>query len=164
MEDLKKFYNYFDLEISAFSGTKRAKFTESIKNDLKPCKVVSVYELFNKSQIDVMKRIVKQKECFRNAFQIADTIWHPDGCIKYVEGRVLVADFLPIEHAWNRIGDKYFDATFELALGKNVDDESYCLLAEYDLNKVREIILERKYWGEIYRDEKFKEFCHDNKK
>lgn len=158
MNQLEKFYQYFDLEISACRGSKRAEFIQSIRDDLKPCKVVSVRELFTEEQVRLMKSIVEQKQCFKNAYNLAEIIKHPDGNVKYVEGRVLVANFLPIEHAWNCVGNKYFDATFELALGKDVTTENYALLAEYDLERVREIILERKYWGEIYREEKAKEF------
>ena len=159
MEQLEKFYQYFDLEISACRGSKRAEFIQAIRDDLKPCKVVSVRELFTEEQVRFMASIVEPKQCFKNAYNLADTMSHFDGrCVTYVEGRALVANFLPIEHAWNRIGDKYFDATFELALGKDVTTENYALLAEYDFKRVREITLERKYWGEIYREEKFKNF------
>lgn len=164
MEELKKFYDYFDLEISACEGSKRAEFIQSIKADLKPCKVVSIRELFNDLQIDAMRTLVEQKQCFKNAFQIADVIRHWDGSIKYVEGRVLVANFLPIEHAWNKVGDKYFDATFELALGYDVTKESYAMLQEYKVSKVREVLLQRRYYGEIYYEEKANEFFKRYKK
>lgn len=162
MDQLEKFYQYFDLEISACQGSKRAEFIQAIRDDLKPCRVVSVRELFTEEQVRFMESIVEPKQCFKNAYNLADIIRHPDGCVTYVEGRALVANFLPIEHAWNRIGDKYFDATFELALGKDVTTENYALLAEYDLCRVRKIILERKYWGEIYREEKFKHFYDEH--
>lgn len=164
MEELKKFYDYYDMEISACEGSKRAEFIQSIKADLKPCKVVSIRELFNDLQIDAMRTLVEQKQCFKNAFQIADVIRHWDGSIKYVEGRVLVANFLPIEHAWNKVGDKYFDATFELALGHDVTKESYAMLQEYKVFKVREVLLERGYYGEIYYEEKANEFFKGYKK
>ena len=164
MEELKKFYDYYDMEISACEGSKRAEFIQSIKADLKPCKVVSIRELFNDLQIDAMRTLVEQKQCFKNAFQIADVIRHWDGSIKYVEGRVLVANFLPIEHAWNKVGDKYFDATFELALGYDVTKESYAISQEYKVSKVREVLLQRRYYGEIYYEEKANEFFKGYKK
>lgn len=152
------------MEISACEGSKRAEFIQSIKADLKPCKVVSIRELFNDLQIDAMRTLVEQKQYFKNAFQIADVIRHWDGSIKYVEGRVLVANFLPIEHAWNKVGDKYFDATFELALGYDVTKESYAMLQEYKVYEVREVLLERGYYSEIYYEEKAKEFFKGYKK
>ena len=164
MEELKKFYDYYDMEISACEGSKRAEFIQSIKADLKPCKVVSIRELFNDFHIDAMRTLLEQKQCFKNAFQIADVIRHWDGSIKYVEGRVLVANFLPIEHAWNKVGDKYFDATFELALGYDVTKESYAMLQEYKVSKVREVLLQRRYYGEIYYEEKANEFFKGYKK
>ena len=164
MEELKKFYDYYDMEISACKGSKRAEFIQSIKADLKPCDVVSVRELFTEEQIRIMKTLVEPKQCFKNAFSIADILRHTDSRIQYVEGRVLVANFLPIEHAWNKVGDKYFDATFELALGYDVTKESYAMLQEYKVSKVREVLLERKYYGEIYHEEKANEFFKDYKK
>lgn len=158
MKKLKKFYDYYDMEISAYKGSKRAEFIQSIKADLKLCEVVSIRELFNDIQIDAMRTLVEKKQCFKNAFQIADVIRHWDDSIKYVEGRVLIDNFLPIEHAWNKVGDKYFDATFELALGYDVTKESYAVLQEYKVSKVREVLLQRRYYGEIYREEKAKEF------
>ena len=65
MEELKKFYDYYDMEISACEGSKRAEFIQSIKADLKPCKVVSIRELFNDLQIDAMRTLVEQKQCFK---------------------------------------------------------------------------------------------------
>lgn len=157
MEELKKFYSFLDLEISACGG-KRADFLKSIKEDLKPCRVVSIKDIFTKEQIKLIRSLVQKKECFKNAYQIASFFEFSDTPVEYVEGRVLVCDFLPIEHAWNKIGDRYFDATFELALGYDVTKEEYAKLKEYDVDKVREILLDRKYWGEIYREEKATEF------
>ena len=164
MEELKKFYDYYDMEISACRGSKRAEFIQSMKDDLKPCNVVSVKELFTEEQIKIMKTLVEPKQCFSNAFKIADILLHTDSHIQYVEGRVLAAGFLPIEHAWNKVGDKYFDATFELALGYDVTQENYALLQEYKVSKVREVLLQRRYYGEIYYEEKANEFFKGYKK
>jgi hypothetical protein len=158
MGNLKKFYDYYDMEISACKGSKHAEFIQSIKADLKPCDVVSVRELFTEEQIRIMKTLVEPKQCFMNAFRIADILRHPDSRIQYVEGRVLVANFLPIEHAWNKVGDKFFDVTFELILGYDVTKEAYAVMAEYGVDYVRGVLLERGYWGGIYFDEKRKEF------
>lgn len=105
-----------------------------------------------------MKRMVVKKECFKNAYNIAECFSTPDNPIKYVEGRVLVGGILPIEHAWNKVGGKFFDATFELALGYDVTKESYAMLQEYKVSKVKEVLLQRRYYGEIYREEKANEF------
>ena len=158
MRSVEDFYKMFDLEISACGQTKQAEFLKSLKADLKPCDVVSVRELFTEEQIRIMETLVEPKQCFRNAFRIADILRHPDSRIQYVEGRVLVANFLPIEHAWNKVGDKFFDVTFELILGYDVTKESYAAMAEYDVDYVRGILLDKGYWGEIYVDEKRKEF------
>ena len=155
MDGFQIILNHFDMEISVCND-KRAEFLRSIKNDLVNVNIVSIYDLFNEQEIEMMKELTHKKECFKNAFMIAST-FHPTRGIKYVEGRVLVGNCLPIEHAWNKIGDKYFDATFEIALGLDVTKEVYALLREYDVCKVREILLKRKYYGEIYWYEKFHE-------
>lgn len=164
MEELKKFYDYYDMEISACEGSKRAEFIQSIKDDLKPCKVVPLKTIFNEHQINCIKREIEAKQCFRNSFRVAEIIESMNGDVKYVEGRALVANFLPIEHAWNKIGDFYIDATFELCLGYDVTKESYALLQEYKVSEVRKILLERQYYGEIYREQKANEFFKGYKK
>jgi len=160
--NLEKFYQYYDMEINVCDG-KRKEFLEAMKADLKPCKVVSVRELFTEEQVRIMESMVELKQCFKNAYNLADIMSHPDGHVTYVEGRVLVANFLPIEHAWNKVGDLYFDATFELCLGYDVTKELYASLAEYDVSHVRKVLFDRRYYGEIYRDEKAMEFAKKNK-
>lgn len=52
------------------------------------------------------------KECYKNAHLL--TLLFPDR-VQYVEGKTNV--FIPIYHAFNRVGNKYIDITFEFALG-----------------------------------------------
>jgi len=158
MRSVEDFYKMFDLEISACGQTKQADFIKSLKADLKPCDVVSVRDLFSEEQVGRIKRMIAIKQCYRNAFKAAEYLSTPNEPVKYVEGRVLISDTLPIEHAWNKVGDKFFDVTFELVLGYDVTKEAYAAMAEYDVDYVRGILLEKGYWGEIYVDEKRKEF------
>lgn len=160
---LEKFYQYYDMEISVCDG-KRKEFLQAMKLDLKPCKVVPLKTILNDYQIERIKRIVEAKQCFKNAYHVAELIESMNGNAKYVDGRVLVADFLPIEHAWNKVGDFYIDATFELCLGHDVTKENYALLQEYNVSEVREVLLERQYYGEIYREKKANEFFKNYKK
>lgn len=159
MDGFQAILNHFDLEISVCND-KRAEFIRKIKQDLVNVNLVSVRDLLNDAELQTIKEITRAKECFKNAFNIATTFQSKD--VKYIEGRVLAGHILPIEHAWNKIGDKYFDATFEIALGLDVTKEVYALLREYDVCRVREILLKRKYYGEIYWDEKFHE-CFSEK-
>lgn len=159
---LEKFYQYYDMEINVCDG-KRKEFLEAMKADLKPCSVVPLKTIFSEHQIKCIKKAVEVKQCFKNAYEVAEIIEMMNGTAKYVDGRVLVANFLPIEHAWNKVGDLYVDATFELCLGYDVTKELYASLAEYDVSHVREVLLDRRYYGEIYRDEKATEFAKKNK-
>ena len=43
--------------------------------------------------------------------------------MRYVEGKTLA--IIPIEHAFNRVGDKYVDITFELALNNDPTQYEY---------------------------------------
>lgn len=159
MDGFQVILNHFDMEISVCND-KQAEFIRSIKNDLVRINMVSIYDLFTEQEIETMRGLTHEKECFRNSFLIA-SIFRPQR-VKYVEGRVLVGNCLPIEHAWNKIGDNYFDATFELALGRDVTKEVYATLRDYDVATVRKVLLERRYYGEIYREEKASEFFQNN--
>lgn len=64
--------------------------------------------------IELIRRTVRPvvKGCYRNAHLL--TLLFPDR-VQYVEGKTNA--FIPIDHAFNRVGDKYIDITFEFALG-----------------------------------------------
>lgn len=55
-----------------------------------------------------------------------------------------------IEHAWNKVGDKYVDITMELALEKDPAQEEYMVLGEYDQETVIDICNEVGFYGSIY--------------
>jgi len=141
-----------DLElIVSVCSLQQKQFYEKMLSDLKECEVVSVYDLFDADQIDLMKSLVITKECYRNAYLIS--MCFPN--VSYVEGRVLCV--IPIDHAFNCIDGKFFDATLELVVGDDVTKMEYAYLAKYDLGDIEPIVLERGYYGEIYKDSIIKE-------
>lgn len=50
----------------------------------------------------------KKGDCFKNAYTISTRHFQEE--ILYIEGEVTIYG-VPIEHAWNKIGNKYFDVT-----------------------------------------------------
>jgi len=71
--------------------------------------------------------------------------------VQYCEGKVLA--FFPIEHAFNRVGDKYVDITFEFALNDTeLLQHEYVVFGEYDLQTINRVTKETGYYGDIYRN------------
>lgn len=151
--------------IAQFLGKgKQAEFYRQMLKDAKPIKVVRLSEVFTETQIAAIKRCVKPKakECFRNATLFAQNF--PD--VKYVEGRMTICGALGIEHAWNKIGDKYVDITMELVLERDPTKEEYITLGEYDRETVCNICIESGWYGNIYPTlygQKIKGKCRRNK-
>jgi hypothetical protein len=78
-----------------------------------------------------------------------DYFSNSDHDIKYVEGYLNMRG-LPIEHAFNMVDGKYVDCTIELALGRDVTEDTYVKIGEFDINTVREILLQNEFYGQIY--------------
>ena len=75
------------------------------------------------------------KQCYRNAALVAISV--PEA--KYVEGYVSLHG-IPIEHAWNKIGDKYVDITAEKALGGKADFKEYLSVLDLDGEKTMQLM------------------------
>lgn len=58
------------------------------------------------------------------------------------------------DHAFNRVGDKYIDITFEFALGLDPTQYEYVAFGEYPAGVIEEITDQTGYYGDIYR------FCY----
>ena len=91
----------------------RQYFTDTIAV-AKRVEVVKAADVFDEREIELIRRTVRPvvKECYKNAHLL--TLLFPDR-VQYVEGKTNV--FIPIDHAFNRVGNKYIDITFEFALG-----------------------------------------------
>lgn len=72
----------------------------------------------------------------------------PNGYIS-CEGKTNVP--IPIDHAFNKVGDAYIDITFEFALHENPSIYEYVTFGEYDAKTIRKAALETGYYGEIYK-------------
>lgn len=131
------------------SGRQREFYDQMIK-DAKDCKVVPLSEALSKKDIQQIKSIIKPqpKMCYKNAHLLTNII---PGAV-YVEGKVTCLGAFGIEHAWNKVGDKYVDITMELALGRDVNEEEYMSLGEYDEETITRITNRTEFYGNIYNE------------
>lgn len=96
---------------------------------------------------DVKKGNPIIKECWRNSFKVVSENYNKD--ILYVEGFVkMVGIDVPIEHAWNKMGDIYFDVTSEI---RGVKYEEYISIIELDTDKIWEYADKSKHYGSYLR-------------
>lgn len=119
---------------TAWSNPKQQAFFEQQAKDAKAVDVVPVKDVFTDAEIQLIKTVIepKQGKCYRNAALLSELF--PDRC-KYVEGYGW-HKFIKIEHAFNRVGDKYVDITWELALGEDVAKMYYASLIEATSDEV----------------------------
>lgn len=71
--------------------------------------------------------------------------------VLYCEGKVTCFGSLSIDHAWNKVGDKYVDITLELALQQDVTEEQYMVLGEYDEKTINKVAQQTGYYGQIFQ-------------
>lgn len=132
------------------SGYQQKLYTDKL-NDADSVDIVSVYDVFDEATIDKIKKYVnpKPKCCYENAYKLCDRFdYEKDYDIKYCEGYLNMRG-LPIDHAFNCVNGKYVDITIELALEKEIED-TYVKYCEYDIDTVREILIQNQFYGEIY--------------
>ena len=102
----------------------------------KKIKMSSIYDVFDKETVEYIKDTVnpQPKQCFKNAqkFVMNFPLFN-----EYVEGEWGFSELgIGIEHAFNKIKDKYVDITAELVLGKDVTKEDYISVIEIKDEKV----------------------------
>lgn len=126
---------------------RQQKYFEELLKVAKPVECVSINEVFTQFEIEKIKYIINpaKQQCYKNSHLLVELF--PER-VKYVEGKVNV--FLPIDHAFNRVGDKYVDITFELALSDR-DKYEYVSFAEYDIDIIQDLAHETGYYGDYYR-------------
>ena len=135
------------------SGVQQKLYKQKIK-DANSVDIVPLSEVFSEEEIKEIKyRIHPQpKCCYENAWKLCDRFeYEGNHKIEYCEGYLNMKG-LPIDHAFNKVDDKYVDVTIELALGRDIakENDTYITIGEYDTNKVREILLQNGFYGEIY--------------
>ena len=116
----------------------------------KRVEIVRAADVFNDYELKIIRDVLKPQpqQCYRNAHLLCQLF--PER-VQYCEGKVLA--FTPIEHAFNRIGDKYVDITFEFALNDTeLLQHEYVVFGEYDLQTINRVTKETGYYGDIYRN------------
>lgn len=106
-------------------------------------------DVFNDREIEQIRRVVgpEVKGCYRNSHLL--TLLFPDR-VQYVEGQTYTGVF-GIDYAFNRIGDKYVDVTFELAFNDDPTQYEYVAFEEYPADVIQSVTEETGYYGEVYR-------------
>lgn len=79
--------------------------------------------------------------------------------VKYVEGYMTVIG-IPIDHAFNKIGDYYFDVTVDFLLDSK-DKGDYNVIGEWDYREALSIMAEEGYYGGVF-DTLFKNSYKEN--
>lgn len=69
-------------------------------------KLTPLQDIFSDDDVEILKMIVEKDYCHYNAFVIANLFE-----IKYCEGYYLDKDGCIVSHAFNKMGDKYFDVS-----------------------------------------------------
>lgn len=106
--------------------------------------------MFNDYELEIIRDILKPQpqQCYRNAHLLCQLF--PER-VRYCEGKTFA--FIPIEHAFNRVGDKYVDITFEFALqDAELLEHEYVVFGEYDLRTLERITRKTGYYGDIYQN------------
>lgn len=144
--------------IAGMVSGSQAEFYDQMLKDAKPIKVAKLADVFTADQIARIETFVnpEPKLCYKNATLFS--LYFPG--VDYVEGKMTCCRTFGIEHAWNKVGDKYIDITMELALKRDPSEEEYLALGEYDAEVVSKICVDRGYYGEIYQESLRKKFSN----
>lgn len=119
---------------------------QDLLNAAKPVKIVPAADVLEDYELDYIRHVIKPKpkECYRNSHLLCEAF--PER-ILYCEGKTNVP--IPIDHAFNKVGDAYIDITFEFALHENPSIYEYVTFGEYDAKTIRKAVLETGYYGEF---------------
>lgn len=135
--------NYLKSIISITSGIQKQFYEWQLNN----AKIIKISE----TPKNIKTKRILAKDCYKNSFQTVDNNFNLN--IKYVEG-IAMFKGIPIEHAWNKIDDIYFDVTSEEIFNINHFDE-YISLMEIDCDEMMRIANELGTYGP-YLKYKFK--------
>lgn len=135
-------------------GAGQHAFFERRYRDARPVDCVPMGDVLTAEQMAFLKQEYRprQKQCYKNASDLVQMLsYFCSDPVEYVEGYVYDPILIPIEHAFVKVGDKYVDPTFELALGLDVRRCYYCSLIEVSRAELSRIEQDNGFYGEIYR-------------
>lgn len=113
-------------------------YFQDLLNAAKPVTIVPAADVLEDYELDYIRHVIKPKpkECYRNSHLLCEAF--PER-ILYCEGKTNVP--IPIDHAFNKVGDAYIDITFEFALHENPSIYEYVTLASTTQRPY-----EKQYW------------------
>lgn len=118
--------------------------------------VVSLTEVFTADEIDAIWHYVdpQMHECYKNSLSLCELF--PERC-QYCECMVYVP--IGVEHAINKVGDKYVDVTFEMVLRENPvkSKDAYIVFGEYDAATAIQATASVGKYGHVFTYEYYKD-------
>lgn len=125
--------------------TPHGKFYNAQYLASKDIKVSKCADVLSPQQILYIKKYIKpqKKQCYRNAALVAQYL----NC-EYVEGFTFC--FIGIEHAFNKVGDKYIDVTKEFALREDPSQSEYVSIGEYSVDQLNEMLAKSGRYDSLY--------------
>ena len=146
------------------SGLQKKFYGKKVR-DGHTVKCVSAKDVFTEDELEKIKRYCKiePKMCYRTAYLLTNLF---PTRVKYVEGEVTIFNGgLGIEHAWNLVDDEhYVDLTLEFALERDVTNETYVALGEYNVDVIRKVAADTQIYGNVYNQLFIKKYYKPIKK
>lgn len=126
---------------------KHREFYRDMLDVAKPIEVVRAVDVLTPEQMEYLRDFIdpQPKQCYRNAYWLAHAF--PDE-IKYCECKVGIP--FGIDHAINKVGDKYIDITFEFALDECPERYDYVVIGEWDFKTARRVVRKTGMYGNVY--------------
>lgn len=127
---------------------RQRKYFQCLLKSAKPVQIVRAADILEDFELEYIKHVLKPKpkECYKNSHLLCEAF--PERFL-YCEGRVNVP--IPIDHAFNKVGDVYIDITFEFALHEDPTIYEYVTFGEYDAETIQISSLATGYYGDVYR-------------
>lgn len=155
VKDFTKYLNIFENydqhldQIVNMTSGKQKEYYSWIREQAKEVQISPAHEVLGLSEKEVkdyLKRFCTQKQCYSNSTRIMDI--NPN--IEYVEGTLMMMGAIPIDHAWNKLGDQYFDVT-SYYFNQSSPGDSYWSVLELSQIQLTEILSETGTYGDIIR-------------
>jgi len=152
-DELESLKSMLDAMSRFGSGIQKNLAKEKL-NVMKVVKVKKVSDAINPQAAEIIKEKVRpeKKNCYANSLHAAEFLREYD--VRYCEGWLLLHGF-PIEHAFNKVGDEYFDVTEEFALNGNPEEYTYVVLDDWDPDTALMVMATGPYkcYGEVFDKE-----------
>lgn len=141
-------------KMSQYGSGMQKELAKAKLNSMKVVKAKKIADAINSDVVDIIKQRVRpeKKNCYANSLHAAEFLRDYD--VRYCEGWLLFHGF-PIEHAFNKVGDEYFDVTEEFALDGNPEDFTYVVLKDWDPGTALMVMASGPYkcYGEVFDKE-----------